>query len=94
MEDRNQLEAQFWWAFACLALAGRRESAEFHQELLRRQDGIYPSAQEVSRVLDEACCHLSTVLNSSLADPVWRQKRRLNGWQRHLLALTTRPEQI
>jgi hypothetical protein len=92
MEDRNQLEAQFWWAFACLVLAGRRESVEFHEELLRRGDGIYPSTNEVHRILDEASCHLSVVLNASLSDPAQQEKRRLSGWRRHLLALASSPE--
>jgi len=94
MEDRNQLEAQYWWAFACLALAGGRESGEFHEELVRRQAGEYPSPQEVDQIVNEASCQLSIVLNASLSDPAQREKRRVNGWQRHLLALATKTEQV
>jgi hypothetical protein len=90
-EEKHQREAQYWWAFACLVLAGRRGAADFHAELLRRSAGSYPNTQQVHGVLDEAIGHLAEVLNTALAE---RQGQTLtvSGWQRHLLALSTTPE--
>ncbi len=91
MEDRIQLEAQFWWAFACLALAGRRQPEDFHAELLRRCADSSPTDEDVRRIVDEACCHLAVVLNATVND-AHRSQPRLSGWERHLLALSTRPD--
>lgn len=91
MEDRNHLEAQFWWAFSCLALAGRRGPAEFHMELMRRTACSFPTPEEVEGVVDEAVSYLSDVLNAGLYDEV-PKTLSMTGWKRHLLALATRPE--
>jgi hypothetical protein len=91
MKDRNQLEAQYWWAFACLALAGQRQVEEFHAELLNRCAGRYPTTEEVNRIMDEACCFLSVVLNSYMAK-CEQTSSRPSGWQRHLVALSRRPD--
>jgi hypothetical protein len=89
--ERYLWEAQYWWAFSCLALAGRRNAADFHAELLRRNSGSYPTPQQVEAIVDEAVAHLAEILNASLME---RQSRPLaaNGWDRHVLALSTRPE--
>lgn len=91
MEEKEQLEAQYWWAFSCLVLAGRRGSADFHDELLRRTACSFPTAKEVEGILDEAVCHLGEVLNSGLSENV-PQRLSLSGWKRHLLALSSPPE--
>jgi len=91
MEERNHLEAQYWWAFSCLALAGQRRVEEFHMELLNRCAGRYPTHDEVNSIMDEACCFLSLVLNSSMAESD-QQQSRPNGWKRHLVALSRRPD--
>jgi hypothetical protein len=91
MEDQQKLEAQYWWAFSCLVLAGRRGPAEFHDELLRRTSCSFPTSEEVAKIMDEAICYLSDVLNSGLHQKV-PPKLSMTGWRRHLLALATPPE--
>ena len=91
MEDRNKLEAQYWWAFACLALAGQRKVEDFHAELLSRCAGSYPTGDKVNSIMDEACCFLSVVLNAYMSETD-SQGPRLSGWHRHLLALSRRPD--
>jgi hypothetical protein len=91
MEERNQLEAQYWWAFSCLVLAGRRGPAEFHAELMRRTACSFPTPKEVEEVVDEAVGYLGDVLNAGLYREVPR-KLSITGWKRHLLALATHPE--
>jgi hypothetical protein len=91
MENRDQLEAQFWWAFSCLALTGRRQAEELYAELLRRRAGSYPTTEEVNSIVDEACCYLSVILNSTLINKGPDQSS-LSGWERHLLALAKRPD--
>jgi hypothetical protein len=66
MEDGNQREAQYWWAFTCLVLAGRRSAADFSGEFLRRSSGLYPTPQQVEKFVDEAISHLADVLNAGL----------------------------
>jgi hypothetical protein len=66
MEERNQWEAQYWWAFTCLVLAGRRSAADFNGEFLRRGFGSYPTPQQVESIVDEAISHLADVLNEGL----------------------------
>jgi hypothetical protein len=90
MQDKNLLEAQFWWAFSCLAVAGRRNEADFHEEVVRRYAGFHPDAGEVSSIVQEACCHLALVLNRAKSGEA-TARRELSGWERHLLALSTRP---
>ena len=90
MEDKSLLEAQFWWAFSCLAVAGRRNEADFHLEVERRNSGLCPEAAEVNAIVQEACCHLALVLNRARIVE-GAACRALNGWDRHVLALTTRP---
>ena len=90
MQNNDRLEAQFWWAFSCLAVAGRRNEEDFHEEVVRRYSGDHPDSVEVDSIVREACCHLALVLNraktgDATALPV------LSGWERHLLALSTRP---
>ena len=89
--ERYQWETQYWWAFSCLALAGQRNAADFHAELLRRSSDSYPTPQQVESIVDEAVIHLAEVLNAALAQ---RQSPPIaaSGWDRHLLALSTRPE--
>jgi hypothetical protein len=91
--DRDLLEAQFWWAFSCLALAGCRNAEHFHAELLRRSSGSYPEVEEVEAIVREACCHLAAVLNRALEGDA-RAQRAMNGWERHLLALSMRPGEM
>lgn len=93
MEERYHLEAQYWWAFSCLVLAGRRGPADFHEELLKRTSCTLPTPKEVEDVVDEAVCHLAEVLNSGLAQAV-PQRLSITGWKRHLLALATPPERV
>jgi hypothetical protein len=90
MEDRNLLEAQFYWAFTCLVLAGRRGPEEFHAELTRRSGGSYPGPAEVGSIVEEALCHLPAVVNQALAKKCGA-RRPLSGWERHVLALSGRP---
>jgi len=90
--ERDHLEAQFWWAFSCLILAGRRTAEEFHAELLRRTAGLLPTAKEVEQIVDEAVVHLGDVLNSGLYSRVPKHLAA-TGWKRHVLALTMRPEE-
>ena len=87
MLNRDQLEAQFWWAFACLALTGCKQPEHFYEELVRRCAGFYPTEEEVKMIFNEACVLLSAVLNSTL-ESAGRDRRRVNGWERHLLALS------
>jgi hypothetical protein len=91
MEERDHLEAQYWWAFSCLVLAGRRGPAEFHMELMRRTACSFPTPEEVEATVDEAVGYLSDVLNAGLYSQV-PKKLFASGWKRHLLALATRPE--
>jgi hypothetical protein len=88
MQDQTILEAQFWWAFSCLAVAGQRSEKDFRVAVLRRKAELYPGAGEVDLIVAEASCHLALILNR--ADPGEHASRRLlNGWERHLLALST-----
>jgi hypothetical protein len=63
MQDKYLLEAQSWWAFSCLAVAGLRNEEDFHAEVLRRNSGFYPDAVEVDSIVQEACCQLVLVLS-------------------------------
>jgi len=90
MPDKDLLEAQFWWAFSCLAVAGRRNEEDFHVEVVRRNSEFYPDAVEVDLIVQEACCHLALVLNRAKTGAV-TARPVLSGWERHLLALSTRP---
>jgi malonyl CoA-acyl carrier protein transacylase len=91
LEEKYLGEAQYWWAFSCLALARRRNAADFRAELLRRSSDSYPAPEQVENIIDEALTHLAEVLNAALAE---RQSRQIaaSGWDRHLLALSTSPE--
>jgi hypothetical protein len=91
MSEKYQLEAQYWWAFSCLVLAGRRGPAEFHEELLRRTSCTLPEKEEVEEIMEEALGYLAEVLNSGLSETV-PQTLSMTGWKRHLLALSSRPE--
>jgi hypothetical protein len=91
MAENQHLEAQYWWAFSCLALAGRRGPADFHDQLLRRTCCTFPTQQEVEAIVNEAVCYLSEVLNSGLSQTV-PQRLSMTGWKRHLLALASPPE--
>jgi hypothetical protein len=91
MEERDHFEAQYWWAFSCLVLAGRRGPSEFHAELMRRTACSFPTPEEVEATVDEAVGYLSDVLNAGLYDEV-PKKLFTSGWKRHLLALATLPE--
>ncbi|HUJ29820.1 MAG TPA: hypothetical protein VLY23_00965 [Candidatus Acidoferrum sp.] len=90
-EQQDYLEAQYWWAFSCLALAGQRTAAEFHVELLHRTAGKFPTAEEVEAILDEAVANLGDVLNAGLHSQASRPA--VTGWKKHLLALSMRPEE-
>lgn len=90
MQDKNILEAQFWWAFSCLAVAGRRNEEDFHAEVVRRNSGLYPDAAAVNSIIQEACCHLAPVLNRAKTGDA-TPRRVLSGWDRHLLALSQQP---
>ena len=90
MQDKDLLEAQFWWAFSCLAVASRRNEEDFYAEVVRRNSGFYPDAVEVDSIVQEACCHLASVLNHANTNDA-TGRRVWNGWERHLLALSTRP---
>jgi len=69
MDITSKLEAQFWWAFTCLTLAGRRNADQFNQETMRRIAGSFATESEVNSILDEAYQHLASVLNMTLASP-------------------------
>lgn len=94
MKEKNNehdiLEAQFWWAFSCLAVAGLRNEENFHAEVVRRYSDTFPSEEEVDAIVKEACCHLATVLNRAKSGDT-KPKREPNGWERHLIALSMRP---
>lgn len=90
MQDQNVLEAQFWWAFSCLAVAGLRNENDFHAETVRRNAELYPDEAEVDLIVRQACCHLALVLNRANSGETIA-RRELNGWERHLLALSARP---
>jgi hypothetical protein len=90
MQDKNLLEAQFWWAFSCLAVAGRRDEVDFHAEVLRRNSGGCPDEAEVDSIVQEACAHLASVLNRAETGDV-TTRRLLSGWERHILALSRKP---
>ena len=90
MQDRNVLEAQFWWAFSCLAVAGRRNEEDFQRAVMRRHSGFHPDSAEVNSIMQEACCHLALVLNRAKSGQA-AVHRELSGWERHLLALSVRP---
>jgi hypothetical protein len=90
MQDKDLLEAQFWWAFSCLAVAGRRNEEDFHVEVVRRNSGFYPDVVEVDSIVVEACGHLPLVLNRAKTGSA-TARRVLSGWERHLLALSTQP---
>ncbi len=87
MQDNDLLEAQFWWAFSCLAVAGQRNENDFHEEVLRRQEGLYPHTAEVDSIVKEACCHLALVLNRAKSGEI-TARRKLSGWERHLALFT------
>ncbi len=87
MQNNDLLEAQFWWAFSCLAVAGQRNEQDFHEEVLRRQEGLYPHAAEVDAIVKEACCHLALVLNRAKSGKAVA-RRELSGWERHLALFT------
>jgi hypothetical protein len=87
MQDKDLLEAQFWWAFSCLAVAGRRNEEDFHAEVVRRNAGLCPDAAGVNAIVQEACCHLASVLNRAKTGDA-TSRRVLSGWERHLLALS------
>ena len=90
MQDKDLLEAQFWWAFACLAVAGRRNEEDFLVEVVRRNSGFYPDAVEVDTIVQEPCGGLALVLNRAKTGGA-TARRALSGWERHLVALSTRP---
>jgi hypothetical protein len=90
MPDKHLLEAQFWWAFSCLAVAGRRNEEDFQAELVRRNSGFYPDTVEINSIVQEACCHLVSVLNRADIGNV-TPRRSLSGWERHILALSKEP---
>jgi len=66
MDDRFKLEAQYWRAFALLAIAGKRTIGDFWAELHRSSAGPFPSDQEVENILDEFYAELGRLLNSTL----------------------------
>lgn len=90
MADRDHLEAQFWWAFSCLAVAGCRNERDFHEEVVRRHRGFYPDAPEVDSIVKDACRHLALVLNHAKSGRA-TTRREPSGWERHL-ALFTPPQ--
>jgi hypothetical protein len=90
MQGKDVLEAQFWWAFSCLAVAGRRNEEDFRAEVERRHSGLCPDAAEVESIVQEACCHLALVLNRAETGGA-TPRRVLSGWERHLLELSRRP---
>jgi hypothetical protein len=91
MQDKDILEAQFWWAFSCLAVAGHRHEEDFHEEVIRRNSGLYPDAAEVNSIVREACCYLPSILNRGKNNDA-ATRRVLSGWDRHVLALSTPQE--
>ena len=88
IHDKNLLEAQFWWAFSCLAVAGRRNEEDFRAEVVGRTAEFYPDPVEVSSIVKEACCQLTSVLNRARTGNI-TTRRALSGWERHALALST-----
>lgn len=90
-QERFLWEAQYWWAFSCLALAGRRKAADFHRELMQRNAGVYPTQEQADSLVDEALTFIAEVLNSAVAE---QQANPVpaSGWERHLLALSTKPQ--
>jgi hypothetical protein len=90
MQDKDRLEAQFWWAFSCLAVAGRRNEEDFRAEVVRRYSEFRPDPVEVDSIVQEACCHLALVLNRAKTGES-TARRELSGWERHILTLSTRP---
>jgi hypothetical protein len=90
LEGRHVWEAQYWWAFSCLAVVGKRNAGDFYNELLRRSADSYPAPGEVESMVDEALTHLAQVLNAALMEQQ-SAPRSANGWERHLLALSARP---
>ena len=91
MQDKDLLEAQFWWAFSCLAVAGRRNEEDFCTEMARRNSAFHPDAVEVNSIVQEACCHLAVVLNRAKTGDATGRRVLMSGWERHLLALSARP---
>lgn len=53
MEDRFKFEADYWRAFALLAVARKRTIDDFWAELHRCSAGQFPSNQDVESILDE-----------------------------------------
>jgi len=90
MQAKDILEAQFWWAFSCLAVAGRRNEEDFHAEVVRRNSEHYPDAAAVNSIVQEACSHLAPVLNRAETGNA-TPRRVLSGWDRHILALSQQP---
>jgi hypothetical protein len=90
-EGKYQWEAQYWWAFSCLALAGRRSPFDFHAELLRRSAGHYPTPEQVEGVVDEAISHIADVFNAALVGQP-SPNQSMSGWRKHVLALTMTPD--
>lgn len=90
-EGKYQWEAQYWWAFSCLALVGRRSPGDFHNELLRRSTGNYPTTDQVESIVDEAMSHLADVFNAALMGRL-SPAQSTSGWRRHVLALAMTPE--
>jgi hypothetical protein len=88
MQDKDLFEAQFWWAFSCLAVSGRRNEEDFRAQLMRRDAGLYPDAAEANSIIQEACRHLPSVLNRAKTNDA-TPRRALSGWDRHLLAVST-----
>jgi len=85
-EDKFFWEAQYWWAFSCLALAGQRNAADFQAQLLQRSADSYPAPEQVESIVDEALTFLAEVLNAALRE---RQARpAASGWEKHLRALS------
>lgn len=90
-EEKHEWEAQYWWAFSCLVLAGRRNAVDFHAELIRRSTGSYPTAEQVETIVDEALSHVAYVFNSALVGQTSREGSA-SGWRKHVLALAMNPE--
>ena len=86
-EDKFFWEAQYWWAFSCLALAGRRNGADFQAQLFQRSADSYPAPEQVESIVDEALTFLAEVLNAALRE---RQagSTGASGWEKHLRALS------
>lgn len=91
-KEQAERESQFWWAFSCLVLAGRRGAVEFHTETLRRGSGSYATEDEAEKIVDEAVSHLADVFNAALGSRTTNNGGGESGWKRHVLALTMRPD--